>query len=96
MKSFIKIYGPPVFEALKALEGIATESPKTAIVSYARLILRKEIEVDLISKSGETLGEHDFYFEWAREPTYQELDDLIKKIDEALRPLGCKYTIITK
>jgi hypothetical protein len=52
--------------------------------------------VRLISKSGHTLGDYDFFFEWARDPTWEELQDLTSKIDKALGPLGCKYTIVTK
>ncbi len=51
---------------------------------------------NIISKSGETLGEYDFYFEWFTDPALEQLNDLILKIDEALMPLGCKYTITTK
>jgi hypothetical protein len=59
-----------------------------------------ELEVErcstIISKSGEKLGEYDFFFEWFTEPTIDQLNQLIEKIDEALSPLGCKYTITTK
>ena len=51
---------------------------------------------NIISKSGESLGEHDFYFEWFTEPNMDQLNGLIEKIDEAMTPLGCKYTITTK
>ncbi len=50
----------------------------------------------IISRSGESLGEYDFYFEWFTEPNMEQLNDLIGKIDEALGPLGCRYTITTK
>jgi len=50
----------------------------------------------IISKSGESLGEYDFYFEWFKKPTMNELNTLIEKIDEALAPLGVKYSITTK
>lgn len=51
---------------------------------------------NIISKSGESLGEHDFFFEWFTEPNMDQLNGLIGKIDEAMAPLGCKYTITTK
>ena len=50
----------------------------------------------IISKSGEKIGEYDFYFEWSKKPTTEKFDNLIEKIDNALAPLGCKYTITTK
>jgi hypothetical protein len=51
---------------------------------------------NIISKSGETLGEYDFFYEWFTEPNMDQLNDVIERIDEALAPLGCKYTITTK
>jgi hypothetical protein len=51
---------------------------------------------NIISKSGERLGQYDFFFEWFTEPNMEQLNDLIEKIDEALTPLGCKYTITTE
>ncbi len=50
----------------------------------------------LISGSGHTLGDYDFFFEWAKDPTWEEIQDLLSKVDEALGPLGCKYTSVTK
>jgi hypothetical protein len=50
----------------------------------------------IISKSGEKLGEYDFYFEWFKEPTMDELNNLIEKIDEVLTPIGSRYTITSK
>jgi hypothetical protein len=59
-----------------------------------------EIEVErcdtIISKSGQELGEHDFFFEWFKVPTMDELNNLVEKIDEALAPIGSRYTITTK
>ncbi len=50
----------------------------------------------LISGSGHTLGEYDFFFEWAKAPTWEEMQDILSKVDKALGPLGCKYTSVTK
>jgi hypothetical protein len=50
----------------------------------------------IISKSGELLGDYDFFFEWFEKPTFKQVNDLIKTIDEALIPIGCLYTISTK
>jgi len=62
--------------------------------------LPSEISVErcdtIISKSGEMLGEYDFFFEWFTDPSIDQLNRLIEKIDEALTPLECKYTITTK
>ena len=55
-----------------------------------------EEKVKLISKSGDTLGEYDFFFEWGEEPTMQQVQELIGKIDEALADCGCRYTMTTK
>ena len=58
--------------------------------------ITKERCSNIISKSGETLGEYDFFYEWFTEPNMDQLNDVIERIDEALAPLGCKYTITTK
>jgi hypothetical protein len=50
----------------------------------------------LISKYGQKLGEYDFFFEWHEKPEISQINDLIEKIDDALKPLGCLYTITTK
>ncbi len=134
MRSYIKIYGPPVLEAIKSLEKIAIpieevcimdtiwesggadlasdigapigmeeSSPggfsNTAIESYFTQnfgsITKARCE-NIISKSGQSVGEYDFYYEWFSEPSQSQLMELIEKIDEALKPLGCRYTITTK
>jgi hypothetical protein len=116
MKSYVKIYGPPVLKALRALEKIALDMPEVCIMdtmiahgmpqmtsmddtmTYFSSVGEVTIErcSNIISKSGETLGEHDFFFEWFTEPNMDQLNDLIEKIDAALEPLGCKYTLTTK
>jgi len=116
MRSYIKIYGPPVVKAIKALEKVAIDAPEVCIMdtfieAYMPAFDSREgtmgyfsglgeIPIErcdkIISKSGEMLGEYDFYFEWFKEPTLTELNDFIEKIDEALAPLGCRYTITTK
>ena len=129
MRSYIKIYGPPIFEAIKELEKLAVDMPEVCIMDYviARdlspqmtkelggitvqpsgasvpgfFIERTGVVVpvkrchSIISKHGHKLGEYDFFFEWYEEPETSQLIDLIRKIDEALKPLGCRYTITTK
>jgi hypothetical protein len=127
LKSYIKIYGPPVYDAIKALEKMAIDfnevcimdplirtyfsvdnepDPSTSTTSGSSeameyfVPLKENISAErcgkLVSKSGEHLGDYDFFFEWYREPTVDQLNSLIQKIDEVLKPLGVKYTITSK
>lgn len=136
MINFIKIYGPPILKAIRALEKIAVDMPDVCIMdtvisrdipSYlARDIgatqLRSSGQTrdamtaslasgyfnssgisittercnNIISSSGESLGEYDFFFEWLEKPTPEHMNELVERIDEALAPLGCLYTITTK
>lgn len=130
MISYVKIYGPPLLKAIKALEKVAVDMPEVCIMDTtiaANLSIPRtgmsvmgmtEPTLDtqegvltffggqgaiteercdtIISSSGESLGEYDFYFEWFIKPNMKQVEDLIEKIDEALTPLGVKYTITTK
>jgi hypothetical protein len=99
MKSYIKIVGPPMVKAIEALQAIAEKSPRTTIKAYydvTMIPVESTKVVKLISASGHTLGDYDFFFEWARDPTWEDVKDLVSKIDKAFEPLGCKYTITTK
>ena len=128
MKSFLKIYGPPVSKAIKELEKIALDMPEVCIMSTPITVAMgypgpggaragaspaglstmegimnyfgegaSEERCDtIISKSGESLGEHDFYFEWFKPPKMDEVVMLIEKIDEVLEKVGVHYTISTK
>ena len=131
MKSYVKIYGPPLLKALKALEKVAIDMPEVCIMDttiqaaigapdirgvgagygasdisfddpagvMAFLGVDKISEErcnNIISKSGESLGENDFFFEWFTKPTMAQVENLIEKIDTALGPLGVKYTLTTK
>jgi len=129
MRSYIKIYGPPILEAIRELEKVAVDMPEVCIMDYviqqdlsprmARDLGGEKVETfnatipgffmqrtgvvvpvkrchSIISKHGQKLGEYDFFFEWYKEPKTAQLNDLIKKIDDALKPLGCLYTITTK
>ncbi|TRO53842.1 hypothetical protein E2P71_05595 [Candidatus Bathyarchaeota archaeon] len=124
MISYVKLYGPPVYDAIKELEKIAITMPEVCIMSsviaasvpnyaerqegspltpggayqyFAELgeITQKRCNT-IISKSGQKLGEYDFFFEWFKNPTMDELNDLIKRIDKALTPLNVRYTITTR
>ena len=119
--SYIKVYGPPVLKALRALSLIAVDMPEVCIMDsviastesdpmvynspefssgYFGSFAPAEIDVErcgnIISKSGQKLGEYDFFFEWFTDPTMDQINSLLEKIDEALTPLGSKYTITTK
>jgi hypothetical protein len=125
MKSYIKLLGPPISKALKALETVAIDMPEVCIMSprietilnttgvgfisgpghfddvggimsYFGTEIPEERCSTIISESGETLGEYDFYFEWFKDPNMGELINLIEKIDDALMEIDVKYTITTK
>lgn len=130
MKSYVKIFGPPLLKAIKTLEKIAVDMPEVCIMDTTIAadigvpqmgmsvmgmtestldsqegvlkffggegVISEERCDTIISKSGESLGEHDFFFEWFTKPTMKQVEDLIERIDEALAPLGVKYTITTK
>jgi hypothetical protein len=118
MRSYIKIYGPPVYEAIRALEKLAFDVPEVtimdtiiefesdfigdedAMLAYFSAIPELEVtktrSVKIISRSGARTGDYDFYFEWAIKPSMGQLNALIMKIDDALKSLGCKYTITTR
>ncbi len=49
-----------------------------------------------ILAKAEDLEGHDFVFVWMLEPTKGYVDELIKRIDGALKPLGVMYTITFK
>ena len=120
MRSYIKIYGPPVMKAIKELQKIAIDMPEVSIMDRILVApsfdpsnpdapsmtqayfgsmggtLTRERSEKIVSKYGEMLGEHDFFFEWARDPSCEDVNKLIERIDGALAPLGCRYTITTR
>ena len=51
---------------------------------------------NIISKSMIDMKGYDFVFDWFKEPTKDQMDMIMKKIDDALKPLGVKYTYTTK
>lgn len=129
MKSYVKIYGPPMGKALEALRKVAIETPEVCIMDAgiaaaldipssgggvvsggatldsmegvqtffggAAAISEERCDT-IISKSGESLGEYDFFYEWFQKPTVSQIEDLIEKIDSALESTGVRYTLTTK
>jgi hypothetical protein len=129
MRSYIKVYGPPILEAIRELEKVAIDMPEVCVMDQVILKdlsprIARDVGGDtvgtvdvavsgffmqrtgvvvpvkrchsIISKHGQKLGEYDFFFEWHEEPDASQLNTLIGKIDSALKPLGCLYTITTK
>ena len=116
MKSYIKVFGPPILKAVKELETVAVDFPEVCIMDTVIAASSPQFNTpegiadffggagditvercsNIISKSGESLGEYDFYFEWFVDPSTDQLNALIEKIDKALNPLKCMYTITTK
>ncbi len=128
MRSYIKIYGPPVYEAIQALKKLAIDMPEVCIMDpIMRTTIRGEppsetaygvpgaddvsivrsyfLDVGdvptercstIISKSGERLGEYDFFFEWFTRPTMEQLNELLRKVDKAMAEVGVRYTLTTK
>jgi len=116
VKTYIKLYGPHILEALESLvevaKNFAKKHPGIRYFHYFSLyrplappfrpvervteLKATVVEDELISKSGWSLGDYDFYFEWERKPGFEESMELIELIDDALARVNCEYTIATK
>ena len=66
------------------------------INSYFEADMPEERCHKIISKSGESLGEYNFYFEWFETPSMEDQMSLIGKIDAVVKKTGAQYTITTK
>ena len=121
VKSYVRIYGPPLLKAIKTLEGIAVElSNKTEVkFSHKCVPYPTRLQSDkndwnaylqnmqktykdcyepekILSDASMTLGDYDFVFEWTSKPSMAKIEDLIKKIDAALKDVGVMYTLTTE
>lgn len=108
MRSCLKIIGPPIAKALAALVKIADASPLVTINPYLPSTSIAAFREDVpsppqkfrttkhIISAAIVIGDCNLVFEWARTPTPKELENFLAKIDDALRPLNCNYTIETK
>jgi hypothetical protein len=80
-------------------EGIRIEPTLERVGAFFRsqgVEISEERCNNIISEYGEMLGDYDFFFEWFEDPSVEQVNDLIQKIDEALEPLDCHYTITQK
>lgn len=95
MRTYIKMYGPPLLSALEVLDKLGSSAQIISIVHDPEICIGNRC--DRIVNSGERIvGDYDFYFEWLKNPSLEQLNGLIQGIDDALEPLGCKYTVTTK
>lgn len=132
-RTYIKIIGPPLLKAIKALEKIAVDMPEFCIMdtvistglpafakqtrrragpshmhdpilgdfiknyySGSEVVINQERCETILSGSPQMLGEYDFFFEWNKEFNTEDLNDLIERVDAALSPLGCMYSMTTE
>lgn len=80
--SFIRIHGPSISKALRAIEhAIEDLAPVSQVESL---------------KSSVLIGEYDYCFEWDHWPTFDEIHEVLKVLDRVVEPTGALYTITTK
>jgi len=103
-RAFVKGLSPHIARdiGLEPQRGYKTDVPRfetAGLVEYFRssgVFVTQERCENIISESGQALGEYDFFFEWHEKPNTTQLRDLIVKIDEALADAGCLYSVNTK
>jgi hypothetical protein len=87
---FYSVYTVPTF-----ISGYTTEEEfGHHILPEANIPVSEKVK--LVSRASQAIGEYDFFFEWGAEPTLEQVNELIEKIDEALAECGCMYSIVTK
>ncbi len=80
--SFIRIQGPSLTKALKAIESVVDKVENTNTLESL--------------KSSVLVGEWDYAFEWDHFPSLEEIYDLLSAIDKLVAPTGAKYSMTTK
>ncbi|MHA1225901.1 MAG: hypothetical protein ACTSR2_03655 [Candidatus Hodarchaeales archaeon] len=80
--SFIRIHGPSLSKAVRAIEDVVCCLDTTNTLDTL--------------KSSILIGEFDYAFEWDHYPTLQEVNEVLKAIDEKIKPTGAIYTITTR
>ncbi|UCE14701.1 MAG: hypothetical protein JSV04_05845, partial [Candidatus Heimdallarchaeota archaeon] len=80
--SFIRIHGPSISKAVRAIEQVIQD-----------LELTNTLET---LKSSVLIGNYDYAFEWDHWPSKEEIDSVLKAIDEKIEPTGALYSITTK
>ena len=110
VKSFIKVYGPPILEAIKALEAVAVEMSKATSLKFSHKCLPypsqsstrdwdayvKNMERTYVDCYEPVRLVSKAHQQLDKEPNMEQVEELLGKIDEALGGLGCYYTISTK
>jgi hypothetical protein len=95
---------PEKFSSDVGGERYRTSIPRDPIIANYALnyfkasgtVLNRERCFTILSGEPDLLGEYDFFFEWKKSFNPEEYKILIDKIDEALKPLGCLYTLTNK
>ncbi len=80
--SFIRIHGPSISKAVRAIEKVIQELEPTKTLDTL--------------KSSILIGDYDYAFEWDHWPSNEEIVSVLKAIDEKVEPTGALYTITTK
>jgi len=80
--SFIRIQGPSLSKAIRAIESVVDEVSTTNTLDSL--------------KSSVLVGEWDYAFEWDHFPSLEEVHDLLSAIDKLVAPTGAKYKMTTK
>ncbi len=98
MKSYVKIFGPNLFDALKKIEEVFEKDP--AITGEGERIPMEPVKLISELKKKETVlhnvcPDWTISFVWKQDPNIEEVINLIDKIDNALLDLKARYTITT-
>ncbi|MFX0116755.1 MAG: hypothetical protein ACFFB3_19560, partial [Candidatus Hodarchaeota archaeon] len=97
MRSYIKLFGPNIDQALSELEALVKELGQLEDGRSAGI--RHEEEKGFFSRffgkkpQREIISDFDFEFSWSEEPTVEEMTEFIKYVDERLEAVGTRYTI---
>ena len=80
--SFVRILGPSVSKAIRAIEKVVEEVETTNTLHSL--------------KSSVLVGEWDYAFEWDHFPSFDEIYSLLTAVDKLVAPTGARYKITTK
>ena len=80
--SFVRIHGPSLSEAVRAIEKVVEEVETTNTLQSL--------------KSSVLVGEWDYAFEWDHFPSLEELHSLMAAVDKLVGPTGARYKMVTK